>query len=87
MMSASNDPQNRPKARPGEDDVVTTVSGLVGIALQTPIGAAIDETTDKRRAIVLALAVLGASAVTRLPPVAIASTLARNSTVMGRPPT
>lgn len=46
-----------------EVGVVTTVSGLVGIALQTPIGAAIDETPDKRRAIVLALAVLGASAV------------------------
>ena len=46
-----------------EVGVVTTVSGLLGIALQTPIGAAIDETPDKRRAIVLALTVLGASAV------------------------
>lgn len=63
-----------------EVGVVTTVSGLVGIALQTPIGAAIDETPDKRRAIVLALAVLGASAVVifawpRFWPVLVANSL------------
>ena len=39
--------------------VVTTISGLLGIAVQTPIGAAIDETRSKRGMIVLALAVLG----------------------------
>jgi MFS family permease len=43
--------------------VVTTISGLLGLAVQTPIGAAIDETRAKRGAIVLALAVLGIGAV------------------------
>jgi MFS family permease len=42
--------------------VVTTISGLLGLAVQTPIGAAIDETRAKRGAIVLALAVLGVGA-------------------------
>jgi hypothetical protein len=42
---------------------VTTISGLLGIAVQTPIGAAIDETRAKRGVIVLALAVLGVTAV------------------------
>jgi MFS family permease len=43
--------------------VVTTISGLLGLAVQTPIGAAIDETRTKRGAIVLALAVLGVGAI------------------------
>jgi MFS family permease len=43
--------------------VVTTISGLLGLMVQTPIGAAIDETRAKRGAIVLALAVLGLGAV------------------------
>jgi MFS family permease len=43
--------------------VVTTISGLLGLAVQTPIGAAIDETRAKRGAIVLALAVLALGAV------------------------
>jgi MFS family permease len=43
--------------------VVTTTSGLLGLALQTPIGAAIDETRAKRGAIVLALAVLAVGAI------------------------
>jgi len=43
--------------------LVTTISGLLGLAVQTPIGAAIDETRAKRGAIVLALAVLGIGAV------------------------
>jgi MFS family permease len=43
--------------------VVTTISGLLGLIVQTPIGAAIDETRAKRGAIVLALAVLGVGAV------------------------
>jgi MFS family permease len=43
--------------------VVTTISGLLGLAVQTPIGAAIDETRAKRGAIVLALAALGVGAV------------------------
>ena len=38
--------------------LVTTISGLLGLAVQTPIGAAIDETRAKRGIIVLALAVL-----------------------------
>jgi MFS family permease len=46
-----------------EVGVVTTISGLLGLAVQTPIGAAIDETSAKRGAIVLALAVLGIGAV------------------------
>ena len=39
------------------------IGGLLGLAVQTPIGAAIDETRAKRGAIVLALAVLGIGAV------------------------
>jgi MFS family permease len=46
-----------------EVGVVTTISGLLGLAVQTPIGAAIDDTRAKRGAIVLALAVLGIGAV------------------------
>ena len=41
-----------------EVGLVTTIGGLLGLAVQTPIGAAIDETRAKRGAIVLALAVL-----------------------------
>jgi len=60
--------------------VVTTVGGLLGLAVQTPIGAAIDATRAKRGAVVLALAVLAAGAVTifALPtfwPVLVANTL------------
>jgi MFS family permease len=43
--------------------LVTTISGLLGLAVQTPIGAAIDETRAKRGTIVLALALLGVGAV------------------------
>jgi hypothetical protein len=39
--------------------VVTSTGGLLGLALQTPIGAAIDETRAKRGAIIFALVVLG----------------------------
>jgi Major Facilitator Superfamily len=58
--------------------LVTTVSGLLGLSLQTPIGAAIDETHSKRGLIVLALAVLaiGATTIFAMPtfwPVAIAN--------------
>jgi MFS family permease len=42
--------------------LVTTISGLVGLAAQTPIGAAIDATTAKRAVMVVALAVLAAGA-------------------------
>jgi len=45
-----------------EVGLVTTIGGLLGLAVQTPIGAAIDETGAKRGAIVLALAVLGIGA-------------------------
>jgi len=63
-----------------EVGLVTTIGGLLGLAVQTPIGAAIDETHAKRGAIVLALAVLavGAFVIFALPtfwPVAIANTL------------
>jgi MFS family permease len=43
--------------------VVTTISGLLGLVFQTPIGAAIDGTRAKRGAIVLALAVLSVAAI------------------------
>src|SRR5229473_5779756 len=52
-----------------EVGLVTTIGGLLGLAVQTPIGAAIDATRAKRGAIVLALAVLaiGASVIFALP--------------------
>jgi MFS family permease len=60
--------------------LVTTISGLLGLSLQTPIGAAIDETHAKRGLVVLALVVLaiGATAIFVMPsfwPVAIANSL------------
>jgi len=60
--------------------LVTTVSGLLGLAVQTPIGAVIDATRWKRGIIVAALAMLGTSAVViyavpRFWPVMIANTL------------
>lgn len=59
---------------------VTIVSGILGIAVQTPIGAAIDATPRKRSAILLALAVLAVSAAAiylwpRFWPVTIATSL------------
>jgi len=63
-----------------EVGLVTTIGGLLGLAVQTPIGAAIDETRAKRGAIVPALAVLGIGAVVIFAwptfwPVAIANSL------------
>jgi len=60
--------------------IVTTVGGLLGLAVQTPIGAAIDATRAKRLLVVAALAVLavGAVAIYALPtfwPVMIANML------------
>ncbi len=60
--------------------LVTTVGGLLGLAVQTPIGAVIDATRWKRGIIMAALAVLGASAsviyaVPRFWPVMITNTL------------
>ena len=43
--------------------VVTTVGGLLGIAVQTPIGAAIDATRAKRLLVVVALSLLAGGAV------------------------
>jgi MFS family permease len=43
--------------------VVTTISGLLGLVVQTPIGAAIDGTRAKRGVIVLALAALSVAAI------------------------
>jgi MFS family permease len=62
-----------------EVGLVTTIGGLLGLSVQTPIGAAIDETHHKRGVIVAALIVLalGAVAIFALPtfwPVAIANT-------------
>ena len=45
-----------------EVGLVTMIGGLCGLAVQTPIGAAIDETRSKRGVIVLALAVLAITA-------------------------
>jgi MFS family permease len=45
-----------------EVGLVTTIGGLLGLAVQTPIGAAIDETRAKRGIVVLALAVLAVTA-------------------------
>jgi MFS family permease len=42
---------------------VTTIGGLIGLAAQTPAGAAIDTTRRKRSVVVLALAVLATGAV------------------------
>ena len=61
-----------------EVGLVTTIGGLVGLVVQTPIGAAIDATRAKRGAIVLALGVLalGAIVIFAVPtfwPVAIAN--------------
>ncbi len=63
-----------------EVGLVTTVSGLLGLAVQTPIGAAIDATPAKRGVIALALTVLalGAAGIFTMPvfwPVAIANSL------------
>jgi MFS family permease len=60
--------------------LVTTIGGLLGLALQTPIGAAIDETRAKRGVIVLALTVLAVTSVIIFAfptfwPVAIANSL------------
>ena len=45
-----------------EVGLVTTASGLVGIALQTPIGAAIDVTRGKRAVIVVTMAAMSLAA-------------------------
>src|SRR5450755_1570358 len=45
-----------------EVGLVTTVGGLLGLAVQTPIGGAIDETRAKRGVVVLALGVLAVTA-------------------------
>jgi MFS family permease len=63
-----------------EVGLVTTIGGLIGLVVQTPIGGAIDGTRAKRGAIVLALAVLGVGAVIIFAwptfwPVAIANSL------------
>ena len=63
-----------------EVGLVTALAGWLGLAAQTPIGAAIDATHRKRGAIVLALAVLAAGAlciyvVPRFWPVLVANTL------------
>ena len=59
---------------------MTTIGGLLGLVVQTPVGAAIDATPAKRGAIVLALVVLaiGSIAIFVLPifwPVTIANSL------------
>ncbi len=59
---------------------MTTIGGFLGLAVQTPIGAAIDETRAKRGAVVLSLAVLalGSMVIFVVPtfwPVTIANTM------------
>ena len=46
-----------------EVGLVTTVGGLLGLLVQTPIGGAIDETRAKRGVVVLALGVLAVTAI------------------------
>jgi MFS family permease len=63
-----------------EVGLVTTLGGLLGLAVQTPIGAAIDETHAKRGVIVLGLVVLAVTAaiIFAMPtfwPVAVANSL------------
>ena len=63
-----------------EVGLVTSVSGLIGLALQTPVGALIDLTRAKRGLVVAALAVLatGATVIALWPsfwPVLIANSL------------
>jgi MFS family permease len=63
-----------------EVGLVTMVGGLLGLVVQTPIGAAIDETHAKRGAVVLALAVLAITAIVIFAwptfwPVAVANSL------------
>ena len=63
-----------------EVGLVTAVGGWLGLAVQTPVGAAIDATRMKRGAIVFALAVLAAGALCiyiapRFWPVLVANTL------------
>jgi MFS family permease len=63
-----------------EVGLMTTIGGLLGLAAQTPIGAAIDETRAKRGVVVLALAVLAiaGAAIFAWPtfwPVAVANSL------------
>ncbi len=48
----------------GEVGLVTMVGGLIGLAVQTPVGGLIDATRKKRGLIVIALAVLAAGAAT-----------------------
>lgn len=60
--------------------LVTTISGLIGLSVQTPIGPVIDGTRAKRGIVVMALVVLaiGATAIFAMPnfwPVAIANSL------------
>jgi MFS family permease len=43
--------------------LVTAIGGLIGLAVQTPVGAAIDATRAKRGVLTIALAVLGCGAV------------------------
>jgi MFS family permease len=45
-----------------EVGLVTTIGGLIGLAVQTPVGAAIDATRAKRGIVLAALAVLAAGA-------------------------
>ena len=71
--------------------LVTMIGGLVGIACQTPIGAAIDATRAKRAVVVVALGALALGAVTiyALPtlwPVMIANSLWRWSAMSSAPP-
>ncbi len=63
-----------------EVGLVTTIAGLLGLAVQTPIGAAIDASRSKRGLLILALAVLAVAAVVIFVwpvfwPVAIANSL------------
>ena len=61
-VSSVSQPTRNARAAFAGGAVIGALGGLIGLAVQTPIGAAIDGTRAKRGAIVLALIVLSVSA-------------------------
>src|SRR5258708_18172736 len=59
--------------------LMTTIGGLIGIAAQTPAGAAIDATRAKRGTVVLALVVLAFGAIVIFPAPSFWPVLAANT--------
>jgi sugar phosphate permease len=59
--------------------LMTTISGLLGLAAQTPAGAAIDATMAKRAVVVIATAVLGVASIVIFAQPTFGPVLAANS--------